>query len=67
MATADQCIIDYIRKTRNVIIGEKTAEDIKLSVETIENKAEQFEIKGRNLKLDFLTKYTLLQKILTKH
>ena len=28
----DQAIIDYIRKTRNVIIGEKTAEKIKHSV-----------------------------------
>lgn len=48
--TADKCIIDYIRKTRNVIIGEKTAEDIKLSVGTVDSKLEQFEAQGRNLK-----------------
>lgn len=45
----DQAIINYIRKTRNVIIGEKTAERIKLTVGSVENDKNQINAKGRNL------------------
>ena len=45
----DQAIIDYIRKTRNVIIGEKTAEKIKHSVGSTLSDKEKMVAKGRNL------------------
>lgn len=45
----DKAIIDYIRKTRNVIIGEKTAEKIKFSVGSIESESDKIAAKGRNL------------------
>lgn len=47
--SCDTAIIDYIRKTKNVIIGEKTAEKIKLSVGSIESDKDKFVAKGRNL------------------
>lgn len=48
--TADRAIIDYIRKTRNVIIGEKTAEQVKLSIASVDSKETTYLAQGRNLK-----------------
>lgn len=45
----DKSIIDYIRKKYNLIIGEKAAEDIKLSIGTINSSEEVYIAKGRNL------------------
>ncbi|MDO4778153.1 MAG: rod shape-determining protein [Tissierellia bacterium] len=48
--TCDQAIIDYIRRNFNVIIGEKTAEEIKLSLASIDTKLdEKYYAKGRNI------------------
>jgi len=47
----DDAIIKYIRKTHNVLIGERTAEQIKHEVGCVHNMAEErvTEVKGRNL------------------
>ncbi|MBI2610299.1 rod shape-determining protein [Candidatus Giovannonibacteria bacterium] len=49
----DQAIADYIKKTFNLVIGERTAEEIKIAIGSAVplEKDEKFEIKGR----DFLT------------
>lgn len=47
----DNAIINYIKKKYNLLIGERTAEDIKISIGSAfpyENE-ENYEIKGRNL------------------
>lgn len=46
---ADKDIIDYIRSTRNVIIGEKTAEKVKKNLGSIESDLTEFTVKGRNI------------------
>jgi len=46
----DRAIINYVRKQFNVIIGDRTAEDIKISLGSRENDSSvPFEAKGRNL------------------
>lgn len=46
----DQAIIDYVRKTHNVIIGERTAEEIKITLgSTLNQDKSAFRAKGRNL------------------
>lgn len=46
----DQAIIDYVRKQSNIIIGERTAEEIKIALGSIESDSSiPFEAKGRNL------------------
>ena len=47
----DDAIIKYIRKTHNVLIGERTAEEIKHSVGCVYKTGEErvTEVKGRNL------------------
>jgi rod shape-determining protein MreB and related proteins len=47
----DAAIIDYVKKTRNLAIGEKTAEDIKIGVGTALPLEEELimEIKGRDV------------------
>lgn len=46
----DQAIIDYVRNKFNIIIGEKTAEKIKISMDqSPDGLDETIEIKGRNL------------------
>ncbi|MEK7560471.1 MAG: rod shape-determining protein [Patescibacteria group bacterium] len=47
----DQAIADYIKKTYNLAIGDRTAEDIKIQIGTaipVDNKHLVMEIKGRN-------------------
>jgi rod shape-determining protein MreB len=47
----DNAIIDYVKKTRNLAIGEKTAEDIKIGVGSALPLEEELimEIKGRDM------------------
>lgn len=45
----DKAIIEYVRSKYNVIIGDKTAEDIKLSIGTLDAVKEEYIAKGRNL------------------
>lgn len=47
----DKAIIDYIKTKHNLLIGEKSAEDIKLSIGTVYNsdKTHEMEIKGRDI------------------
>lgn len=46
----DQAIIDYVRKNHNIIIGERTAEEIKIALGSNRPKEEQaYQAKGRNL------------------
>lgn len=49
----DEAIISYIRKQHNLLIGERTAEDVKLSIgsacEFDGDESSSMEIKGRNL------------------
>lgn len=49
--TFDEAIIRYIRNTRQVLIGEKTAEEIKISIGGVLPKADDMEmqVKGRSL------------------
>lgn len=46
---ADIAISNYIRNTQNVIIGDKSAELIKLSIGNIESTMNQYGAQGRNL------------------
>lgn len=47
----DQAIADYIKKTFNLAIGERTAEEIKIAIASAVpvDKSESYEIKGRDL------------------
>ena len=47
----DEAIIRYIKKTRNVILGERTAEDIKINIGCMYPKSvvERMTVKGRNI------------------
>ena len=47
----DEAIVKYIKKTRNLVIGERTAEDIKITVGCMYPKpvVERMNIKGRNI------------------
>lgn len=46
----DQAIIDYVRKSYNIIIGERTAEEIKMELASIDAEdKESYPAKGRNL------------------
>ena len=49
--TFDQNIIDYIKEKHKLLIGEKTAENIKITIGTVkENKSkEKMKVKGRDL------------------
>ena len=46
-------ILDYMRRTHNLLIGERTAEKIKLAVgavlETLDNPPDDYEVRGRDL------------------
>lgn len=47
----DQAIADYIKKTYNLAIGERTAEDIKIAIGSAVplEKEDEYEIKGRDM------------------
>jgi rod shape-determining protein MreB len=47
----DEAIIQYVRRKYNVLIGERTAEDVKMTIGTasLHAKTESMEIKGRDL------------------
>ena len=47
----DEAIIRYIKKTRNVMLGERTAEDIKINIGCMYPKSvvERMTVKGRNI------------------
>ncbi len=47
----DEAIVRYMRKKHNLLIGERTAEDIKIKIGTAHNGVEalSMEVKGRNL------------------
>jgi len=47
----DEAIIRYVRKKHNLLIGERTAEDIKITIGTAVEKPEQkvLEVRGRDL------------------
>ena len=47
----DDAIIKYVRKKHNLLIGERTAEDIKINIGTAVERPEQkvMEVKGRDL------------------
>ena len=47
----DEAIIRYIKKTRNVMLGERTAEDIKINIGCMYTKSvvERMTVKGRNI------------------
>lgn len=47
----DEAIVRYMRKKHNLLIGERTAEEIKIKIGTtyVLDEVEQMEVKGRNL------------------
>lgn len=47
----DQAIVQYVKKKYNLLIGEKTAEDIKIKIGTamLIDETKQIEVKGRDL------------------
>lgn len=47
----DEAIVRYMRKKHNLLIGERTAEDIKIKIGTVHPGAEEerIEVRGRNL------------------
>ena len=49
--TMDEAIINFVKRKYNMLIGERTAEDIKLTIGTAspEAKTESMEVKGRDL------------------
>lgn len=64
----DEAIINYMRKKHNLIIGERTAEEIKIQIgnafieEKTEQKTKQMEIKGRDFQTG-LPKLLLLDEV----
>lgn len=48
----DEAIVQYIKRKYNLIIGERTAEDVKIRIGSIypQEKEESMEVKGRSLK-----------------
>jgi rod shape-determining protein MreB len=49
--TMDEAIINYVKRKYNMLIGERTAENVKLTIATAspDSKTETMEIKGRDL------------------
>ncbi len=49
--TMDEAIINYVKRKYNMLIGERTAEDVKITIGTAspETKTETMEVKGRDL------------------
>jgi rod shape-determining protein MreB len=49
--TMDEAIINYVKRKYNMLIGERTAEQVKMTIATVspEFKTESMEIKGRDL------------------
>lgn len=47
----DRAIVNYVKRKYNLLIGEKTAENVKINIGTvlIDHEIEQMEIKGRDL------------------
>lgn len=47
----DEAIVQYVRQKHNLLIGEKTAEDVKINVATATDIGEEleFEVRGRNV------------------
>lgn len=47
----DEAIINYVKRKFNMLIGERTAEDVKMTIGTAsaDSKTEEMEIKGRDL------------------
>lgn len=47
----DECIVQYIRKDHNLLIGERTAEDIKINIASATELGDEldFEVRGRNV------------------
>lgn len=47
----DEAIINYIKRTYNLMIGERTAEDIKIQIGSayLENTSETYSVRGRDL------------------
>ena len=47
----DEAIVRYMRKKHNLLIGDRTAEEIKIGIGTCYNKSEnkKMEVRGRNL------------------
>ncbi len=47
----DEAIVQYVRQKHNLLIGEKTAEDVKINVATATDLDEEleFEVRGRNV------------------
>lgn len=47
----DECIIQYVKKEHNLVIGERTAEDIKITIGAAYPKAQEeyMEVKGRDM------------------
>lgn len=47
----DRAIVQYVKRKYNLLIGERTAEQIKIQIGTVmpENNAESMEVKGRDL------------------
>ena len=47
----DEAIINYVKRKYNMLVGERTAEDIKISIATasVEGKTESMDVKGRDL------------------
>jgi len=62
----DQSIIRYIRQSRGILIGEKTAEDIKIKIGTVYMEDEdpdiEMEAKGRDLSLGLPRKFTISRR-----
>ena len=57
----DECIIRYVKKVRNVSIGERTAEKIKIQVATVskEGRNEEISVRGRDLVTGLPTSITV--------
>ena len=47
----DEAIMQYVRQKHNLLIGDKTAEDIKINIATVfdSDKVLKYEIRGRNM------------------
>lgn len=65
----DESIIQYIKKTYNLMIGERTSEALKMEIGSAEKQenVESMEIRGRDLVTGFLRRFQLKRTKLHKH
>jgi len=57
----DECIVRYVKRVHNVLIGERTAEEIKLKIATVSKngRSEAMSVRGRDMVTGLPTTFTV--------